>query len=123
MRLKRSRLKRYPIRQRIIEKDKEGVPVETYGDAFSVTAEIWPAGGKIQAEVYGEKLAYMKNCRIDDPYNVVMKDGRPTYRFARGTLREQDGICVDVAEKEKPDYQIVSIRPYRKLYLELERIT
>lgn len=123
MRLKRSRLKKYPIRQRIIEKDKEGVPIESYGDAFSVIAEIWPAGGKVQAEVYGEKLAYMKNCRIDDPYTVVMENGRSAYRVAGKIFREQDGFCVDVTGKEKPDYKIVSIRPYRKLYLELERIT
>lgn len=122
MRRKRSRLSEYQIRPRQIQKDKEGVPVETYGDAFPVQAEIWPAGGKVQAEVYGERLAYIANCRIEGSYTVKRQGKEIIYQYGGQGLKEMDGICVNVSKEEKPDYRIVAIKPYRPLYLELERM-
>lgn len=85
-------------------------------------AEIWPAGGKVQAEVYGERLAYICNCRIAGEYQIKMQGKETVYQFGSNSLKEMDGICVDVSEKDKPDYRIITIKPYKPLYLELEKV-
>lgn len=87
-------------------------------------AEIWPAGGKIQAEVYGQRLAYIKNSRIDGKYAVVgTPDGNVFYSLDDGPdVTEGDGVCVNVPKEALPDYKIVAIKPYRYLSLELEKI-
>ena len=67
----------------------------TYQAAIEIDATIWPAGGRVQAEMYGEKLAYMKNMEYAGPE----------------TMQEGDGICVFVGPTDAPDYKIVSIQP------------
>ena len=123
MRLKRSRLKTHWIRPRTITKDNEGVPVESYGNAFSVDAEVWPAGGKVQAKVYGERLAYICNCRVKGDYRIEMQDGSMVYRLNSGSLKEQDGFHVHTLKDQRPDYRIIAIKPYKPLYMELERMS
>lgn len=86
-------------------------------------AEVWPAGGKIQAEIYGQRLAYIKNCRIDGDYMVLASpDGYIRYRMGDFVITEGDGVCVNVPKDTLPDYKIVAIKPYRYLSLELEKI-
>ena len=35
-----------------------------YGPAAAFQAEEWPAGGKVQAEMYGQRLPNIRNLRI-----------------------------------------------------------
>lgn len=111
------------VRPRTVKRNEEGGSIESYEAGFPVSAEIWPAGGKVQAEVYGERLAYIRNCRISGSYQTVRKDGTTVYCFPEGELKEKDGICVEAEPGERPDYRIIAIRPYRELYLELEKQT
>lgn len=122
MRLKRNRLKQYHIRPAEAKKDNEGNSYIEYGEAKSVTAEIWPAGGKLQAEMYGQKLSYIRNCRIDGAYTIETDNrGRISYLVESQVFREGDGFCVYVPGESNPDYKIIVIRPYRHLYMELEK--
>lgn len=123
MRLKRNRLKQYHLRPAEAKKDNEGNSYTEYGEAKSVTAEIWPAGGKLQAELYGQRLSYIRNCRIDGAYKVQTDaKGKVSYLLGEKTVREGDGICVYVPGESNPDYKIIAIRPYRHLYMELEKM-
>lgn len=123
MRLKRNRLKQYPLRPAEAKKDNEGNSYTEYGEAKSVTAEIWPAGGKLQAELYGQRLSYIRNCRIDGAYKVQTDaKGKVSYLLGEKTVQEGDGICVYVPGELNPDYKIIAIRPYRHLYMELEKL-
>ena len=123
MRLKRNRLKQYHLRPAEAKKDNEGNSYIEYGEAKPVTAEIWPAGGKLQAEMYGQKLSYIRNCRIDGAYTIETDEkGRVSYLLGSQSFREGDGFCIYVAGESDPDYKIIIIRPYRHLYMELEKL-
>ena len=88
MRLKKNRLKPYKIFKYVVKTNDEGVRFKGYEEnAYSINAEIYPASGRIQAQVYGEKLNYMLNMLIE----------------------ERDGICIN---SETPNYEVVSIKKY-----------
>lgn len=114
----------YYHKKRIPGKGKEGDTYDMYGAATSFFAEVWPAGGKVQAEIYGERLKYIQNIRIDGTYEVSTDEkGRMQYILASGVkIAEMDGICLFTGAESDPDYRIVAIRPYRFLKLEVERI-
>ncbi len=104
MRLKRNRLKPYLIRKAIIVTSYEGIKKATYSDvATKIRAEIWPASGRLQAEIYGERVNYILNCLID-----------------RETLvEESDGFCID---SDKVTHKVISIKRYTNhQVLELEQ--
>lgn len=100
-------MKSYHLRRRKTGKDREGGSIVEYEEAVEIKAIIWPAGGRVQAEMYGERLSYIKNME---------------YGGAEA-MQEGDGICVFVGPEEKPDYKIISIKPeYSPKVMELERI-
>lgn len=100
-------MKNYHYRKRIPGRDREGGSITEYGQAEEIEATIWAASGKIQAEMYGERLTYIKNMEYDG--EISMQEG--------------DGICVFVGPEEKPDYKIISIKPeYSPKRMELEKI-
>ena len=100
-------MKSYHLRRRKTRKDSEGGSIVEYEEAVEIKAIIWPAGGRVQAEMYGERLSYIKNMEYGGA--EVMQEG--------------DGICVFVGPKAKPDYKIISIKPeYSPKVMELERI-
>lgn len=123
MRLKRNRLKTYSHRKAIPAKDNEGNSCAEYGLPSSFKAEVWPAGGRLQAEMYGQRVNNIKNVRINGNYDLMVSNhGDELYLFADMEIREGDGICLYVPEDHEPDYRIIAIRPYRYLTLEVERI-
>lgn len=124
MRMRRNRIQTYYHKKRIITKDSEGSTNEEYGTASSISGESWPASGKAQAEQYGQRLSYIRNMRLDGKYKIRTDEkGNPHYIFENGTdLQELDGICLYADKDHKPDYKIISIKPYRFLTLEVERI-
>lgn len=123
MRLKRNRLKQYHHRKAISKKDNEGNSYIEYGEAKPIIAEVWPAGGKLQAELYGQRLSYIRNCRLDGTYQTQTSEkGKVSYDFDSFSIREGDGICLNVPGETDPDYKIIAIRPYRHLYMELEKM-
>lgn len=126
MRLKRSRIQRFHLKKRETKKDSEGGTYEEYGAAISFSGEAWPAGGKVQAEQYGERLGYIYNMKIAGKYTIVRNqtDKQIHYIFPDTGLDvvEGDGICLLVSGEDEPDYKIISIKPYIPLRLEVEKI-
>ena len=100
-------MKQYHLRKRNVRKDNEGGTVVEYADAVEIRATIWPAGGRVQAEMYGERLSYIKNMEYGGPEEMT----------------EGDGICVFAGPNDPPDYKIISIkREYSPNVMELERL-
>lgn len=123
MRLKRSRIKQYSHKTATPKKDREGSSFVEYGSPETFFAEVWPADGKLQAEMYGQRLPYIRNCRIVGKYEVIADaDGKVTYQFDGMALREGDGVCLCVPAESEPDYKVIAIRPYVPLYIEVEKL-
>lgn len=123
MRLKRNRLKPYYHKQAIPRKDNEGNSYLEYGPATSFDAEMWTAGGKIQMELYGQRLPNIRNLRILGDYTEASEGKRIAYKITNGpTITVNDGICLNVSGIADPDYRVVAIYPYRFLTLEVEKL-
>ena len=106
-----SALKNYPVYEPVIEKDGEGVTTEKWIKRKSMLLEIWPASGKLQAEMYGERLNYILNMIL--PKNKD-DDFRPTEKW---------GVNVYNQSIDEPDYRIISMKDHNRHYLyELEKI-
>ena len=106
-----SALKNYPVYEPVIEKDGEGVTTEKWIKRKSMLLEVWPASGKLQAEMYGERLNYILNMIL--PKNKD-DDFRPTEKW---------GVNVYNQSIDEPDYRIISMKEYNRHYLyELEKI-
>lgn len=89
MRLKRNRLKTYSHRSAISKKDNEGNSYIEYGMPSSFEAEVWPASGKLQAEMYGQRVNHIQNCRINAGYETVVDEkGHVSYQIGSMTLHE-----------------------------------
>jgi len=122
MNIKRSHLKEYFHRDAIPAKDSEGGSYTEYGPPSSFMAEVWPAGGKVQAEMYGQRLTHIYNCRIQGKYQTRTENGIVHYDFDTFSVVERDGICLFVPPEADPDYKVISVYPYTPLYLEMEKI-
>lgn len=122
MNLKRSRLRTIYLKNRTIEKDSEGVTSTTYALAGALTAEVWPISSRLQVETYGDRVTAMQNVRLKGKYTIGQSGNHNTYAIGGLTLAEGDGLCINSTQAESPDYQIVSIKPYRHLQMEVEKL-
>lgn len=123
MRLKRNELRTVYIKKRVLKNDAEGGQIESFVNAGKAKVQVWPAGGKVQAAMYGERLNYIQNILIDGLYKMVEENGAYRYKMKSGTsFCENDAICLYVPEKAEPDYRIISVKPYQHLQLEVEKI-
>lgn len=105
MRIKNKKL--YYLKRKEIVEDNEGGKYPGYStEAIDIKANIYPATGRLQSEIYGERLNYILNMLYDGPILLV----------------EGDGICVYVSQDSKPDYKIISNKPYSHRLIELEKI-
>jgi hypothetical protein len=99
--------KTYYLKRKTIIEDNEGGKYEDFEkEGLEIKANISPASGKLQAEIYGERLNYILNMLYDGPLELV----------------EGDSICVYVSKDSEPDYKIISIKRYSHLTIELEKI-
>ena len=123
MRIRRNRLQKMFLKKRITVKDKEGCTTEKWQNAVAFAGIQWPASGKVQAQQYGDRLGYILNMKVNGYYEVKSDSHGNYYDFGGGLVfREQDGICVFTSSTSEPDYRIISIKPYRFLTMELEKI-
>lgn len=124
MRMKRSRVKTHYIRSRTSVKDSEGGSNVTYEAAHEFRGEVWPASGKVQAEMYGEKLSYIRNVRVDGKYIITTdRNGIVHYVYPDGLdIVESDGACLYVLGEAMPDYKVLSVKPYEPLRMECMKL-
>lgn len=120
MRMKRSRKAVYHLKTRESQKGNEGNSFTAYGEARPFLGEVWPASGKVQAEIYGERLSYVRNVRIEGKYVITAdRNGVVHYVYPDGLdIVENDGVCMYVSVDEEPDYKVLSIKPYEPLRME-----
>ena len=121
-RLTRNRMKTIHHHRLTMTKDGEGVPVKTYSPGTSLDAIVWPATNKLQIEQYGNEINRVMNVKLDGKYEVSYDDDLQVELFKiKGVLlKENDGIRI--YSKDKPDYKIVSIKPYEHLLLEVKKL-
>ena len=98
--------KTYWLKKKTTLEDDEGNMYADYSEPIEIKANIYQASGKLQAEIYGERLNYIQN---------MLYDGSEK-------LKEGDGICVYVDKNNKPDYKVISIKSYSHQLIELEKI-
>lgn len=107
MRMRRSLKRDYALKHRITGRDNEGGYIETWSEPETITATIWQASGQLQAEMYGERLAYMRNMEYE----------------GAEVINENDGICVFVSSENDPDYKVISVNAdYKPVRFLLEAI-
>lgn len=107
MRLRQRDLKPYTVKTRVVEKEPDGTTSEGWNPSGSlIHANIRPAGGKVMADMYGERLAYMLSAYAE-PDTVI---------------QESDGVCVFVAADNLPDYKVVAVRRWSHTVIDLEAI-
>lgn len=124
MRMKRNRVNEYHLRKVKTVKDGEGGTYKEYGSPIAFAGEIWPAGGKVQSQMYGERLSYIRNVKVEGNYTIEQDDkGVTHYVFPDGLdIVEGDGLCLYAGKDAAPDYRVISITPYRPLKMEAERL-
>lgn len=120
MRMKRSRLQTLKVANKVVTKDAEGGPIVSYKDEKTFEGTLWPAGGKLQIQKYGDKVDSMMNCKLKGAYEIIPEGNHVRYAFGDFSIREDDGVFVYA--EEEPDYRIVSITPHKPLFMELERL-
>lgn len=122
--MKRKRVKKYYLKKRETLKDGQGGTYEEYNEPIEWSGEVWAAGGEVQVKMYGERLSYIRNVKIEGKYKIVTDEkNRVHYVFESGLdVTESDGMCLYVSEESDPDYKIISIKPYQPLRLECEKI-
>lgn len=102
--LKRNKLKPYKYFKKTTKCNEEGVCAKSYEYSKNILAEIYPAGGKVQSEIYGDRIKYMLNMNIPNGYHIC----------------ENDAIAY---MSEEANYKIVSIKRWtHHSQLELEKI-
>lgn len=100
MRLNPRQLQTVYLRRRLNGTDEEGNVITGYGEPIELQMVIQPAGGQVNAQTYGQRLAYIKTCLY---VGNEIKEGKD----------ETSGICVDVdKDAKKPDYKINAIRTW-----------
>lgn len=120
MRMKRNRIQTLNLKNKSVTKDGEGVPVISWSEATQVEVEVWPAGGQLQVQTYGDRINSIMNVKVKGTYTIVPEGNHLSYVYDNFTLREGDGLCI--YSDNTPDYRIISIKPYKPLKLEVERI-
>jgi len=112
------------LKTAVTKKDREQGTYTEYENPVSFSGEVWPASGKVQAEMYGERLSYIRNVRIDGKYVITTdREGRVHYVYPAGVdVIEGAGLCLYVDEEAEPDYKIIAIKPYNPLRLEVEKL-
>lgn len=111
MRLLERDLQTVYLKKRVTIRNEEGDKETGYSDdATEIRMTVQSAGGTVSAQIYGERLPYIKSCKYQGD---EIKPGE----------NEMDGICLYVGADEEPDYEIKAIQPYSEhLNITLEKL-
>lgn len=96
------------FRNRVPMRDDDGTTYEGWcSNHITVCGNIQPAGGKVMAEQYGERLGYVLVMYTNDKQPIVEGSGAWVY------------ASIDA---EEPDYKVVAVRRWRHTVIELEKV-
>lgn len=123
MRLRQTRIETLHVRPVTVTHTADG-DVTDWGEAAAFQGTKWPAGGRVQTEMYGNRVQDVFNVKVQGKYKAELDETtrQPVYMFQDFTLKLNDGICIYAAPDATPDYRIVSIKPYEPLQMEVMRI-
>lgn len=100
MRLRQRDLQTVYLKRRITIRDEEGNKETAYSDVpIELKMTVQSAGGVVSAQIYGERLPYIKTCKYQGDE-------------IRAGENEKDGICLEVNSDDEPDYEITAIQPF-----------
>ena len=101
MRLREKDLAPVYLKKRIVIRDEEGEKQVVYSpDSTELLMNVQSAGGMVNAQIYGERLPYIKSCKYQGNQLVAGEN-------------ENDGVCVYVPKEDEPDYFIKAMQPFR----------
>lgn len=103
--MKAKNLSAYKLYKFGTDTDAEGAITESFAaEPIEISAYVYPASGRVQAEIYGERLSNMLNMMVNIPCDVAEKDGVSVYK---------DGV----------DYRVIAIKRYTEhLECTLEKV-
>lgn len=118
MRLLRRDMKPVIFRERVSKKEPDGTPYEEWAPTgLKVEGNVQPAGGKVMAAQYGERLGYIM---------VMYCEHTPESRELLENFNSQQksyGACLYVpGDAGTPDYKVIAVRPWRHIVVELEKV-
>ena len=99
MRLTAKNLKTVYLKKYTAVKDKYGYITKGWSAAEPVRMTIEPAGGAVNAQIYGENINYM----------LV---GKYQGQAIKAAQSENMGVCVYVDKDSEPDYVIAAVQEY-----------
>lgn len=102
MRLRERAKQQIQLKKKSEKKDSEGNCFPVFLEPVSINAELWPAGNRLQIELYGQRITSIMNmiCSNDEIIHVG------------------DGITYDDVE-----YQVISKKKYTNhSYYEIEKL-
>lgn len=89
------------FRQRIPLEDPDGTTYEGWDPVcIEIRGNVQPAGGRVMAEMYGERLAYMRAMYVEQEPPMAL---------------ESAGACL--YRVPDPDYKVVAVRPWSGHYV------
>lgn len=108
MRLRERDKRPVTFRARVPLKDDDGTTYEGWSpDGVTVRGHVSPAGGRVLAEQYGERLSYMLTMLVEGPQPVL----------------ESSGAWVYVSpDADEPDYKVVSVQVWDHTVMLLEKV-
>lgn len=118
MRLIKRDQKEVVFKERIPMKEPDGTPYEEWSsEVLKIKGNLQPAGGKVMAEQYGERLGY-----ILVMYCEYTAESRELLEQFNGQKKGY-GACVNAPSDSEPNYKVVAVRGWRHVVIELERVT
>jgi hypothetical protein len=100
MRLRERDKRDVTFRLRISLQEEDGTTYEDWDVPFVIRGNVMPAGGRLLAEMYGERLAYMRVMYVEQEPPVTL---------------ETAGVCLYTLGT--PDYKVVAVRPWGGHYV------
>lgn len=80
----------FHLMTRVTVRDDEGNTYAAYEAPVAIKGESWPAGGKVQAATYGEKLPYVRNVKVAGNYEAR----KPSPSRDEGHVAISDGVQI-----------------------------
>lgn len=99
MRLKESDLITVYLKESMNTQDEEGYSISGWGDPQPIRMNVQPAGGTVNAQLYGKDIKYIKTCKYQ---GNLISEGHG----------EGFGICLKVPSSSDPDYKITAIQEF-----------
>jgi len=106
------------FRERVPLREPDGTSYEGWSPDFvMLKGNVQPAGGKLMAEQYGERLGYMLVM-----YTERSATALELLKAFNGEHKGYGAWVYAPETAEEPDYKVVAVKGWRHIIIELERV-